>query len=165
MSVGRTRLGKPQPESIILFASLACACSPRSSLFRWRGPPSDNVHLPGGLIFSVQVAWSTFTWLGGRSWRLHLHPPSTRLDYTIGAQSVSIGLNLKQIFAGDFFLQVIWSVSSPSVAGRDGVPTGFAEVSQPVQISPIQQGWIGSHCNLPDVIINDQMQKNIIDTT
>merc|ERR1711962_193379 len=31
-----------------------------------------------------QVAWSTFTWLGGRSWRLHLHPPSTRLDYSIG---------------------------------------------------------------------------------
>ena len=36
-------------------------------------------------MFSVQVAWSTFTWLGGRSWRLHLHPPSTRLDYSIGA--------------------------------------------------------------------------------
>ena len=108
MSVGRTRLGKPQPESMILFASLACACSPRSSLFRWRGPPSQNVHLPGGLMFSVQVAWSTFTWLGGRSWRLHLHPPSTRLDYSIGAQSFSRGLNLKQIFTGDFFYRLLF---------------------------------------------------------
>ena len=56
-----------------------------------------------------------------------------------------------------------WSVSSPSVAGRDGVPTGFAEVAQPVQISQIQQGLIGINCNLPDVTINDQMQKNIMD--
>ena len=56
-----------------------------------------------------------------------------------------------------------WSVSSPSVAGRDGVPTGFAEVAQPVQISQIQQGLIGSKSNLPDVKINVQMQKNIMD--
>ena len=91
---------------MILFASLACACSPRSVW--WRGPPSHNVHLPGGLMFSVQVAWSTFTWLGGRSWRLHLHPPSTRLDYSIGAQSVSRGLNLKQLFAGDFFYRLLF---------------------------------------------------------
>ena len=62
-------------------------------------------------------------------------------------------------FTGYFFLQVTWSVSSPSVAGRDEVPTGFAEVAQPVQISQIQQGVIEIHCNLSDVTINDQMQK------
>jgi len=31
-----------------------------------------------------QVGWSSFTWLGGRSWRLHLHPSSTRPQYSIG---------------------------------------------------------------------------------
>ena len=60
------------------------------------------------MIFTVQVAWSTFTWLGGRSWRLHLHPPSTRLDYSIGTQSVSRGLNLKQLFTGDFFYRLLF---------------------------------------------------------
>ena len=159
MSVGRTRLGKPKPESMILlqvwhvpvhFTKICSGCVVHlhimftcqvawCSLFRWLGPPSPGLEAVHGVFTST-------------------HRPRGLTTVLVHNQSQEAWTwnNYLQVtfFTGYFFLQVTWSVSSPSVAGRDGVPTGFAEVAQPVQISQIQQGLIGSHCNLPDVTIN-----------
>ena len=119
-------------------------------------------------MFSVQVAWSTFTWLGGRSWRLHLHPPSTRLDYSIGAQLVSRGLNLKQIFAGDFFYRLLFFTgdlvgikSKCCGEGRSAywICGGGTTSSNLTDTTRIDRKSLQS----PDVTINDQMQRNIMD--